>query len=254
MEATAMTVWRTDPMKIDSANLEKGMDVLRPEWVLDENGKQVDPRGDVPNLPEVLRVKVWDEDEGESNLVAPDGSVSIQYNTQDYPAEFTLVGRHTHDQIFDDAQDVGHDLKNQDPQDCRIMAWGAPWLRKGLTDEQEQNALWVQLVLCRPGFESSPSSGWGYTVYLMRGEDEVEFVDPDSWAEAREAIVDFKKRLDGGKGSKALGEVNRHRAAMGQPRLDPAAAGWTERDVELEAARIRKLNPGVVGLKKRCMR
>jgi hypothetical protein len=258
MGGAAMTVWSADPMTVDASDLVKGMDVLRPEWVLDESGKRFDPRVEVPKLPYVLRVKVWDWDEGESNLEAHDGSVSIDYNTADYPKEFTLVGEHTNDPIFDDAQDVGQDLKLQDPRDCRILAWGAPWLRN-LTDEQEQNALWVQLTICRPGFEGAPpSAGWDYTVYLMRGEDEVEFTNPDSWADARAAIVDFRKKVKkdrgGSKGSKALDEVNRHRRSMGQSPLDPVTAGWSERDVELEAARIRKLNPDVVDLKKRCMR
>lgn len=52
----------------------------------------------------------------------------------------------------------------------------------------------------------------------------------------------------------ALDAVNRHRRAVGQLPLDPAAAGWSPQDVELEAQRIAKLNPELVSLKRKLMR
>ncbi|MDP3910181.1 MAG: hypothetical protein Q8Q14_07295, partial [Gemmatimonadales bacterium] len=179
-----MTISLASPIEIQKHLLEPGMTVLRPAWVQDpESGRRYDPRQDAPGLPDVLLVKAWDWEEGESRLMSLDGRVGIDYNVVDYPDEFVLVGDHTGDPVFRDAQDVGDDLKIQDPDDCRIYAWDPPWLRQGLTDEQEQEALWVQLTLCRPGWESSPST-WLYQVELMRGEDSVEDVAPDDWPEA----------------------------------------------------------------------
>lgn len=42
-----------------------------------------------------------------------------------------------------------------------------------------------------------------------------------------------------------LDVINRHRRLLGMPPLDPEARGWMPEDVEAEARRIRRLNPGV---------
>lgn len=52
----------------------------------------------------------------------------------------------------------------------------------------------------------------------------------------------------------SLNVINRHRAKLGQARLDPVAAGWTQDDLELEAARIRAIpNPGAYEKLKRSL-
>lgn len=52
----------------------------------------------------------------------------------------------------------------------------------------------------------------------------------------------------------ALDAINRHRRKMGQSELDPTASGWSAQDVEIEAARIARLNPAQLDLKRRLMR
>lgn len=51
----------------------------------------------------------------------------------------------------------------------------------------------------------------------------------------------------------ALDAINRHRASMGMPRLDPVGSAWTEKDVLLEAERIARLPNPLLDLKRRLL-
>lgn len=153
------------------------------------------------------------------------------------PREFQIKyleidGPHAGDPIFQDAQDVGHGLKIQDPSDCEIWAWDWPFDSDGDISE----ALWVQLTFCRPGFEGGEE--WDYWVTLMKGEgDDVETVDADDWAEARRAIQTFRQRSSG-EALSDLAEINRHRRQLGMGPLDPGA-GWTGDELKQMAESIR---------------
>lgn len=243
------------------------MRVKRPAWVMDD-GRKFDPRDDAPNLPDELIVSLWDWEEGESLLVTPGtrgrgkhGYTGIDYNVLDYPETFELVAPHDGDSVFGSARDIGHDMKEQDPDDCQQWAWGAPWLTPGA---DEENGLWVMLQFCRPGFEDMPvdidSKGeavWEYHVYLLRGEADPNNPEDNAegleWPEARAYILDFmeeaglpapgstpaaKRKSKGGKA--ALDVLNRHRRSIGMSTLDPKAAGWTDQDVLDEVDRLER--------------
>lgn len=228
----------TDPFSISVPGdlLEEGMLVERPAWVQDyETRQRYDPRRDAPSLPDVLRVDLWATEDGESLLSAPDGSVAIDYNTADYPEMFVLVGPHTSDAVFDDALDVGHDLKIQDPDDCKMIAWDPWWRGSPLSPDQEARARWVLLTICRPGFEDQKT--WSYDVALMQGDfDEIESVSTEDWAKAKRAVLDFRRRA---RAKDPLEVINRHRAKLGMAPLD--TTDWTADDIQQEADRIARL-------------
>lgn len=238
-----MSISSRHPLKVPRHLLEEGTHVLRPEWVIDyETKRRYDPRDDAPGLPDVLEVKLWDWEEGETLLMAPDGSIGIDYNVNDYPPEFSIVGPHTDDPIFADAEDVGHDLKIQDPDWCQMIAWGPPWRQPGLSVEQEDNTLWVMLTICAPGLEGERA--WQYDIALMRGSDnEVDQYSADSdWGTAKQKIQEFLGRLPVRVSAAApLDTINRHRRQLGMLPLDPRSAGWSAEDIQIEADRIVRL-------------
>lgn len=51
----------------------------------------------------------------------------------------------------------------------------------------------------------------------------------------------------------ALAAINRHRRQLGMAQLDPAAAGWTDDDVLLEAERVARLSNPVLDLMRRVL-
>lgn len=79
--------------------------------------------------------------------------------------------------------------------------------------------------------------------------DEGITIDVDRVAEAAAAILSAPAPKP--QWQKALQTIQAHRRAIGQAPLDPAAAGWTEKDIVEEAARIRELNP--YGPCRRCL-
>lgn len=93
---------------------------------------------------------------------------------------------------------------------------------------------------------------------LERGEDVYEG-DPRRHqfqsARIRASIAaDVARHADDPAPTGALQAINLHRRVIGQPPLDPTAAGWSAEDVELEARRIAALpNPGAYEKLKRSL-
>lgn len=73
--------------------------------------------------------------------------------------------------------------------------------------------------------------------------DEEELLDD---ADVRAQFAEISTSAPGSADVSAdLAEINAHRRAVGMRPLDPAAAGWSEEDVRIEAARIRR-NPATI--------
>lgn len=72
------------------------------------------------------------------------------------------------------------------------------------------------------------------------GADEEFVVDP---VEMKSVLDESMRRSPPASINSDLAEINAHRRLIGMRPLDPAAAGWTDDDVRLEARRIRALNP-----------
>jgi hypothetical protein len=70
----------------------------------------------------------------------------------------------------------------------------------------------------------------------------------DALEEAREWAHELMRRIGhpypgttGASADEALAEINRYRARMGEPELDPEGAGWSDEDVIAEARRLREI-------------
>lgn len=148
-----------------------------------------------------------------------------------------VEGPHEGDPIFAEARDVGYDMKIQDPDDCQIWAWNWPF---DLDVDELREALWVQLVVCRAGFEGNDE--WEYSTFLVKGEDEYLETESGGWPEVRQVLEKFLVRAAGAPAvDQALDVINVHRRQLGMSPLDPQAAGWSGEDVILEAQRVARL-------------
>ncbi len=152
------------------------------------------------------------------------------------PREFQVEyveedGPHAGDPIFRDAANVGHDLKIQDPDDCEIWAWGMP---DEMPRWDEPRVRWVQLTICRAGFEGHDD--WTYDAEIT--DDAGEQVEYDSfadWPAARRGIEAYRGKVEVGD---ELEVINRHRRQLGMAPLDPGA-GWTADELKQMAESIR---------------
>lgn len=120
-----------------------------------------------------------------------------------------------------------------------------------ITRNVKATALRMLLAYAKTLPADDPPAFW---IYLMFGTEVLcEYVLRDDELECQQDII----MAAGGAPpdvQDALEVINRHRRRIGQPQLDPTAAGWEPDDILAEAETIRRLHPRSNPLKQRLLR